>query len=255
MKNNNFQRIGSPSNAHVGRDFEHKAQKYFADQGLELQFNFTLPVGISTRKKIRQFDLGSSTSPIIVECKSHRWTSGGNVPSAKMTVWNEAMYYFHLAPREYRKVLFVLRDYSEARNITLAEYYVHTYGHLVPEDVEIFEYDELSQKVIEVELTLSPNASIKIETQRGKSKLNKYEPLETFLKSLPKETNEITVSFKKIEELIGSPLPASAKSYKAWWANQTDTSNRPQAQAWESAGFKVESVHHGVNEWVLFQRK
>jgi hypothetical protein len=144
MPNNNFQRVGSPSNAHVGRAFEHQALQYFANQGLQLQFNLALPVGVSTLVKNRQFDLGSSNPPILVECKSHRWTTGKNVPSAKMTVWNEAMYYFHLAPPEYRKILFVLYDHSEARGMTLAEYYLHTYGHLVPEGVEIVEYDELN---------------------------------------------------------------------------------------------------------------
>ena len=28
------------------------------------------------------------------------------MPSAKMTVWNEAMYYFHIAPKQYRKIMF-----------------------------------------------------------------------------------------------------------------------------------------------------
>jgi len=69
---------------------------------------------------------------IIIECKSHRWTSRDNVPSAKLTVWNEAMYYFHLAPAEYRKIFFILRDYSNKRHETLGEYYIRTYGHLIP---------------------------------------------------------------------------------------------------------------------------
>ena len=30
----------------------------------------------------------------------------------KITVWNESMYYFHLAPSVFRKVLFVLLDKS-----------------------------------------------------------------------------------------------------------------------------------------------
>jgi hypothetical protein len=59
-----------------------------------------------------------------------------------MTIWNEAMYYFALAPEDYRKILFVLRDYSEKRGETLAEYYIRTYDHLVPDQVEFWEYDE-----------------------------------------------------------------------------------------------------------------
>ncbi len=59
-----------------------------------------------------------------------------------MTVWNEAMYYFALAPGNYQKILFVLRDYNPKKKETLAEYYLRTYDHLVPNGVEIWEYDE-----------------------------------------------------------------------------------------------------------------
>ena len=100
-----------------------------------------LGVSSKTSKKERKFDLGSANPPLLVECKSHRWTSGGNVPSAKITVWHEAMYYFSLAPKEFRKVLFVLRDFSDKRGETLAEYYIRNHGHLIPDDVEILEYD------------------------------------------------------------------------------------------------------------------
>jgi hypothetical protein len=55
---NNFQRLGSISNTHVGREFEEAARLFFA------------------------VDLGSDDSPILVECKSFTWTSGGNSQSA-----------------------------------------------------------------------------------------------------------------------------------------------------------------------------
>ena len=146
---NNFQRVGSISNAHIGRDFEKAAYVYFTGQGYQIIKDVALPIGLE-RKKNHRFDLGSPSNAedkIIIECKSHRWTSGDNVPSAKLTVWNEAMYYFHLAPSEYRKIFFILRDYSNKRNETLGEYYIRTYGHLIPNDVEIMEYDEDNQTV------------------------------------------------------------------------------------------------------------
>lgn len=139
---NSFQRTGSTSNTHVGRDFELAAQKFFADQGVPLKLNFKVSVGIKDLKKDHAFDLGSDEPKIIIECKSHTWTAGGNVPSAKMTVWNEAMYYFHVTQPDYRKIMFVLKDMSNKRNETLAEYYIRTYRHLIPDDVEIWEYDE-----------------------------------------------------------------------------------------------------------------
>jgi hypothetical protein len=138
----NFQRIGSVSNAHAGSDFEKVAQEVFASQDLHLVRGFSLPIGVGEKKKEHHFDLGSASAEVIVECKSHKWTADGNVPSAKITVWNEAMYYFALAPEDYRKFLFVLRDYSEKKGETLAEYYVRTHDHLVPDEVEIWEYDE-----------------------------------------------------------------------------------------------------------------
>jgi hypothetical protein len=110
-----FQRAGSISNAHVGKDFELLAKSFFEKQGVSLQENFGLPIGVGSKKKNHSFDLGSDSPKIIVECKSHKWTAGANIPSAKLTVWNEAMYYFLIAPEGYRKILFVLHDYSEKR--------------------------------------------------------------------------------------------------------------------------------------------
>ena len=136
------QRVGSRSNAHVGKAFEKEAQIFLRTQKLHLNLNLKVPVGIGVHKKEHAFDLGCEEQKVIVECKSHRWTIGDNVPSAKLTVWNEAMYYFVAAPDEYRKVFFVLYDFSNKRNESLAEYYIRTYSHLIPNDVELWEYDE-----------------------------------------------------------------------------------------------------------------
>ncbi len=138
---NNFQREGSESNTHEGREFENTAQKYFRKQKVLLEKGYSILIGVADRKKGRKFDLGSDNPSVLVECKSHKWTSGGHVPTGKMHIWNEAMYYFHLAPPEYRKILFVLRDYSDKRGETLAQYYIRNRGHLIPTDVEILEFN------------------------------------------------------------------------------------------------------------------
>jgi hypothetical protein len=44
-----------------------------------LQSNFVVLVGHSIKKSHR-FDLGSDDPPILVECKSFTWTSGGKTP-------------------------------------------------------------------------------------------------------------------------------------------------------------------------------
>lgn len=137
----NFQRVGSLSNAHVGRDFETAAMEALAALGIEVQKNYPVEVGVESKKKSHIFDLGSETPRVIVECKSHRWTSGSNIPSAKLTVWNEAMYYFHCAPAEFRKIFFVLHDVRQRTRESLVKYYIRTYQHLIPSDVEIIEYD------------------------------------------------------------------------------------------------------------------
>jgi hypothetical protein len=142
MDTNNFQRIGSLSNAHAGNDFESIARSFFNEQGIQLTKNFAAAVGVDAQKKMHRFDLGSENPPVLVECKSHTWTQGGNMPSAKMTVWNEAMYYFHLAPSTYRKVFFVLKH--SRREVSLASHYLKTHGHMVPRGVEVWEYDMAS---------------------------------------------------------------------------------------------------------------
>ena len=95
---NNFQRDGSAGNPQVGRAFEERACKVLAAHGLRLQSPHKVPCGLDTVQKSRAFDLGSENPKVIVECKSHTWTSGGNVPGAKMKNWVDAMFYFHLAP-------------------------------------------------------------------------------------------------------------------------------------------------------------
>ena len=134
----NFQRVGSISNAHVGREFEEAAKLFFAETGIALRRGFVAPVGFRV-KKPHKFDLGSEEPPILVECKSYTWTSGGNSPSAKIRSLNEAMLVFSVAPSHYRKILFLLRHLR--RDTTLASHYIKTQGHLIGPDIEIWEFD------------------------------------------------------------------------------------------------------------------
>ena len=136
------QRLDAISNAHAGRDFEADALEYFnREKGLQLIQSFSVAIGVAEKTKSHSFDFGSQKPAILVECKSHNWTATGNLPSAKITVWNEAMYYFHLAPKRFRKILFVLEARHTRRAETLAEYYTRINGHLIPSDVSIFEYN------------------------------------------------------------------------------------------------------------------
>lgn len=123
-----------------GARFEQVVRDFFQSQcGLSLEPNFSLEVGAGSRSRPRRFDLGSEAPSVLVECKRHTWTEGGNAPSAKLTCWNEAMYFFSIAPTSYRRILAVYR--STRGNESLAEHYVRRFDHLVPTGVEIWEID------------------------------------------------------------------------------------------------------------------
>jgi hypothetical protein len=143
IRMNNFQRVGAVSNTHVGKSFEDVALDFFTQQGILLAPRFPVSLGTASKKRMHNFDFGSESPPVLVECKSHKWTEGGNSPSAKLTVWNEAMYYFLLAPSHYRKVFFVLKHARPKGGESLSSYYLRRYGHLVPESVEMWEWDEV----------------------------------------------------------------------------------------------------------------
>lgn len=145
---NNFQRDGSISNSHVGRAFEDRVQRYMVERGLELQRNHKVPCGLGSKKKEHAFDLGSEAPRVIVECKSHTWTASGNVPSAKMKNWAEAMFYFHMAPREYRKIFVVEHSTRAGHDESLMSYFCRTQPHMIPDDVELWEIDPESDQLI-----------------------------------------------------------------------------------------------------------
>ncbi len=147
MEVNNFQRVGAVSNTHAGREFEEAARVFWAETGVRLQPSFPVAVGHSV-KKVHRFDLGSDAPPILVECKSYTWTSGGNSPSAKIRGLNEAMLHFSVAPGHYRKVLFMLKHMKG--QLSLATHYARTQGHLIGAGVEVWEFDLDTKQAVRV---------------------------------------------------------------------------------------------------------
>lgn len=84
----------------------------------------------------------------------------------------------------------------------------------------------------------------------------KYEPLELYLRAIPAKDRDVTLSFSEIGHILGASLPASALSHRPWWGNQKDSKGRPQAHAWLSAGFEVDTVNQGSsNGSVRFKRR
>lgn len=57
------------------------------------------------------------------------------------------MLYFYLAPRSFRKVFAVKKDISPKTGESLAEYYVRTHFHVIPDEVEFWEVDEATKRI------------------------------------------------------------------------------------------------------------
>lgn len=90
----------------------------------------------------------------------------------------------------------------------------------------------------------------------------KYEPLGEFLAGLSRFQKQVTLSFSRIEGLIGEPLPPSAHEYEQWWwggrvkRGRIDATWQDQVQqrAWENAGWTVEDLDLRLKT-VTFRRR
>lgn len=62
-------------------------------------------------KREHRFDLGNLNC--LIECKAYEWTEKNNIPSAKFLTLRETLYYFFLAPKEYRKILVFKEEWNK----------------------------------------------------------------------------------------------------------------------------------------------
>ena len=157
MKENNFQRKGAKSNTQAGKDFENIIDEFLRKNGIELERQKKLAIGIN-KKKAHAFDLGNDK--ILVECKSQLWTETLRSPSGKIKNWSDAMFSFYLVQGNYKKLFIVDKSVNGKKNITLLEYFIDKYFYLIPEDVmlvdfnsknndyEVYSYDAKEQKHI-----------------------------------------------------------------------------------------------------------
>lgn len=67
---------------------------------------------------------------------------------------------------------------------------------------------------------------------------DKYGPLRIHLERVSRDTVELT--FDALEALLDIDLPASAGTYREWWAN---TTRNHQAKAWLEPGWRVHAVN------------
>jgi len=80
--------------------------------------------------------------------------------------------------------------------------------------------------------------------------MGKYENLGRYLTTLL--DNHAIFPIKKIEEILGFPLPNSSAKYRPWWAN-----DKTHVQAWDGwmkYGWAVDTVHFN-NKTVTFSKK
>jgi hypothetical protein len=78
----------------------------------------------------------------------------------------------------------------------------------------------------------------------------KYDPLHDYLASQAGETQELTMTFSHLDQLVRG-LPQSARSRQEWWDNTSDA--RVQVRAWQQVGWHVQSVDLEA-EVVMFAR-
>lgn len=130
------------SNKEKGDRFEMAVSRYFDSRGIKLEPQYKVKIGFGSVKKEHSFDLGNEQ--MLVECKNFTWTSGGNSPSAKLSSLAEVMLIFQAIDAGYSKLLFMAKSRKNAKrnSETLVEHYIKSYGHLIPSEIEIWEFDE-----------------------------------------------------------------------------------------------------------------
>jgi hypothetical protein len=68
--------------------------------------------------------------------------------------------------------------------------------------------------------------------------MSKYESLAKHLAR--SNAPELVMTFAQLEEILGAPLPASARTHRPWWANSAR--GHVQSKGWLSAGYQSEQV-------------
>jgi hypothetical protein len=80
-----------------------------------------------------------------------------------------------------------------------------------------------------------------------------YILLEKYLRALPINQEDITITFESIEQILHGPLPSSAREEYPWWDNQKK-GMQVETNPWMDAGWMVEIVDLN-GKWVRFVRQ
>jgi hypothetical protein len=80
--------------------------------------------------------------------------------------------------------------------------------------------------------------------------VGKYEPLAAHLEAA--NADQWSATFVQVEQVLGFPLPPSARKHREWWSNQAGAGHS-QARGWQDAGWQVWKVELAA-ERVIFRR-
>ena len=125
-------------NPKIGKAFQERVKVWF-ETNSDLDFALEHPIDIGNPSKPHKFDISDKTEKVVIECKCYAWTAAGNIPSAKLTTLNEAIFYFSFLPVKTEKILVMAYATHPKKSETLAEYYFRRNRHLLG-DVKIMEF-------------------------------------------------------------------------------------------------------------------
>ncbi|MAT45234.1 MAG: hypothetical protein CL609_23140 [Anaerolineaceae bacterium] len=84
--------------------------------------------------------------------------------------------------------------------------------------------------------------------------MSKYDPIGKYLSCIEPTQEKITLSFHKIEEILGCKLPNSAYQYQAWWSYEQKPKTHVQKHVWQEAGWCVDGAPDFSRKQVTFKR-
>ncbi len=85
----------------------------------------------------------------------------------------------------------------------------------------------------------SPQGPRTGQREEGARPRSKYDPLYDHLVEHPETV--VSLSFAEIERILGFALPASARRYQAWWANEREGTHS-HARSWLEASYESQAV-------------
>lgn len=223
------------TNTFKGSKFE-EVTKLLLEEYLQekLEEQKKIEIGFEEKREHR-FDLGNSN--YLIECKAFEWTAKNNNPSGKFSTLRETLYYFLLAPKEYRKIL-VLKKSRVKNGETVLNYFIRLNYHLIPQEVEIFEIDMdkkllIKKDIIKVE-TSKNNVEEKITKVTRKNKKTDNPSIDEVRAYIKKQLDDLKAKGVKEYEIVAGNIEKEMKIVRA---------PKTVCSAMRSCGYDYEEVY------------